>query len=132
MGALPILKPTKPQVAILSNLHWAMQKWTEEWGMMPLDMATLSANTLAGDDALNILEMLLGTTFDLFKADLSIPETVIPRQVLMLTHTALDRLREKLTKDDAVKEAAKTGFEAMRKETKERRRSRSPKSAGGN
>ena len=99
---------------------------------MPLDMATLSANTLAGDDAPNVLKMLVGTAVDFFKEDLLNPETIIPRQVLMLAHTALDRLREKLTKDDAVKEAAKNGYEAMRKETRERRRSRSPKKAGGN
>ena len=132
IGALPQLKPSKPQLAVLSNLHWAIQKWTEEGGMMPLDMATLSANTLAGDDAPNVLKTLLGPAMDLFKEDLQSPDTVIPRQVLMLAHTALDRLREKLTKDEAVKTAAKSGYEAMRLQTRERRRSRSPPSAGGN
>ena len=109
-----------------------MQKWTEEGGMMPLDMATLSAHTLAGADAPNVLKMLLGPALDLFKEDMQSPDTVLPRQVLMLAHTALDRLREKLTKDEAVKVAAKSGSEAMRKLTRERRRSRSPPLAGSN
>ena len=121
ISAMPSISPQKEQLPILANLHWALQLWTNEGGLLPVTMATMKANTVASKDSANVIRMLLGEVCNSFKEDLDNDETILPRQLMMLAYLALDRLRENYQKDEKAKKKATLNFEAMKTAAKRRR-----------
>ena len=89
--------------------------------MMPVTIGMIEANTKAGTDAINVLSALIGPEIYKFNEDLSIKETVVPRQLMMLALYATDRLREKYVKDQAAKQKSTQAYEGLKELAKRRR-----------
>ena len=118
---IPELNPKKEQLAVMADLHCHLQLWQADGGMMPVTIGMIEANTKAGTDAINVLSALIGPEIYKFNEDLSIKETVVPRQLMMLALYATDRLREKYVKDQAAKQKSTQAYEGLKELAKRRR-----------
>ena len=87
-----------------------------------MTMGTMRSNTKAGKEAANMIRMLLGDMVNRFSDDLDSPTTGIPRQKLMLSYLALDRIRERFTQDEKAKKVAEKKYAGMKDTEAKRRR----------
>ena len=91
-----------------------------EGASVSVKLATVIANTKAAGEMPTVLSVLLGDTLNKFQLDLTNGSTVLPRQLMLLTLSALDTMRENYVKDEEKKRLAAAAYAAMRAAQKKR------------